>query len=185
MSILTKGLIAALVVLAVGFGVQTWRVNAGKHDAIEAAVAPAKEQAAISKAEERKAAAALDARIDTVTRWLTRTVHDTAPTAALHPVTRADTMAAVAELPKVEARYQGCRVQLSAAKDDCVSYKLRAEKRFTADSNVIVKQDALLRDRPPKRYWHLGITGGYGALLTAGRVLTGPSITVGVTWTPF
>jgi hypothetical protein len=185
MSLLTKGLIVVILALLVAVGVQTWRVSAGKHDAVEAAVAPAKEQAAASKAEERKAAATLDARIDTVTRWLTRTVHDTVPVAALHPVTPADTAAAVAELPKVEARYQGCRLQLTEAKDDCATYKFRAEKRAVDDSLVIVKQDALLRDRPPKRSWHVGITGGYGALLNGGHVLTGPAVSAGITWTPF
>jgi hypothetical protein len=89
------------------------------------------------------------------------------PTRALHPVTPADTAAAVAELPKVEARYQSCRVQLLAAVDDCAAYKLRAEKRFAGDSTVIAKLEDALRDRPPRRHWSLGITAGYGGTLAS------------------
>jgi hypothetical protein len=190
MSALTKGLLALLVVVGVFAGVQTWRVRAAQRAGVEAAIAPAKEAAVVAKHEERQAAAALEARIDTVTRWLTRTVHDTVPAAALHPVTPADTTAAVAELPKVEARYQSCRVQLVAAIDECAAYKLRAERRFATDSTVIAKQDVVIRDRPARRHWSLGVTVGYGATLArdstrALRLYTGPSLTAGLTWTPF
>jgi hypothetical protein len=183
MSLLTKVLIGAVLVLAVGFGIQTWRVNAGKHDAVEAAVAPAKEQAAVAKEEEQHAGATLAARVDTVKRWL----HDTVrvPEHVLHPVTPADTASAVAALPVVQQQYEGCRAQLASLLTDCEAFHLKADRRASADSVVIVKQDALLRERPPKRYWHVGVTGGYGALLTGGGVLTGPSVVVGVTWTPF
>lgn len=36
-----------------------------------------------------------------------------------------------------------------------------------------------------RRHWSLGITGGYGGVRSAGRVVTGPSLTAGLTWTPF
>jgi hypothetical protein len=187
MTLLTKVLIGALLVLAVGFGIQTWRVSAGKHDAVEAAVAPAKEQAAAAKVEEQQAGATLAARVDTVKRWL----HDTVrvpvrvPEHVLHPVTPADTAAAVAALPIVQQQYESCRAQLTSLLTDCEAFHLKADRRASADSVVIVKQDALLRERPPKRYWHVGVTGGYGATLSGGQVVTGPSLTVGVTWTPF
>lgn len=185
MTLVTKGLIVALVISAVGFGVQTWRVNAGKHDAVEAAVVPAKEAAATAKVEEQAAAATLTARIDTVTRWLHDTVGRPVPASVLHPVTRVDTVAAVAALPVVQQQYEGCRAQLTSLVTDCEAFHIKADRRAAADSLVIVKQDALLRDRPPKRYWHVGITGGYGALLNGGRVLTGPAVSAGITWTPF
>jgi hypothetical protein len=190
MTMLTKALVAAVLALGVGLAVQSYRLRDAQRDAVESAIAPAKAAAAVAKTAERAAAATLAARIDTVTRWLTRTVHDTVPTAALHPVTPADTAAAVAELPKVEARYQSCRAELVPLKDDCAAYKLRAEKRAAGDSSVIVKLEDALRDRPTRRHWTLGVTAGYGGTLArdsthAYHLYTGPSLTAGLTWTLF
>lgn len=180
MSALTKGLLIVVAVLALGVGVLAWQLRAAHRTTAEAAVAPAKEQAAVAKLEEQKAAATLAARIDTVTRWLTHTVHDTVPTAALHPVTPADTAAAVAELPKVEARYQGCRAQLALTVSDCAAFRVTAEKRFAADSTVIAKQDRVIDAGLPMRRWSLGITAGYGGTVNASHVYTGPSLTAGL-----
>jgi hypothetical protein len=185
-SALTKCLVVVVAVLLLIAGVLAWLLHAAHQDTAAAAIAPAKEQAAISKREERAAAATLDARIDTVTRWLTRTVHDTVATAALHPVTPADTASAVAELPRVEARYQSCRVALQATIDECAAYKLRAVKRAADDSTVIAKQDAVIARGLTPRRWSVGVTAGYGGTLAADqtgtrRLYTGPSATVGLT----
>jgi hypothetical protein len=187
MSLLTKALIGAVLVLAVGFGIQTWRVSAGKHDAVEAAVAPAKEQAAIAAAKVETVTVQLAGAERVVTRVLTQVRTDTL---MLRPQSREDTATALAQLPALAAAHDSLQRSCSAFVVTCGEYRVSAENRFRADSLVIVKQDALLLDRPPKRYWHLGITAGYGTTAERDtarvwRLHTGPSLTVGGTWTPF
>ena len=183
MTLTTKALIGALLALAVLLGVQTWRVKAAQHDTVEAAVAPAKEAAAAAKVEEQKAGVALAARVDTVKRWL----HDTVrvPEHVLHPVTPADTASAVAALPIVQTKLDSTRAACSLLVVTCEQYHASAEQRFAADANVISTQQALLRDRPPRRHWMPCVAGGYGAGLHGGMITTGPTVTVGLCWTPF
>ena len=183
MTTLTKLLIALLVAVGLVAGVQTWRVRAAQRDAVESRVAPAKAEAAVAKQDAQAAAVTLTARIDTVTRWLRDTVR--VPARALRPTPPADTARAVAALPVVTAQYQACRAHLLSLVTDCDARSLASERRFRADSVVIATQDAVLRERKPRRHWSLGITGGYGVTLTGDRVVTGPSITAGLTWTPF
>lgn len=187
MSLLTKGLIAALLALAAFAGVQTWRVSAAQHDATEAAVAPAKEQAAIAAAKVETVTVQLAGAERIVTRVLTQVRTDTL---MLRPQSAQDTATALAQLPALAEAHASLQRSCSAFVVTCGEYRVASENRFRADSLVIVKQDALLHDRPPKRYWHLGVTGGYGILAERDsarvwRIHSGPSITAGVTWTPF
>lgn len=183
MTILTKALLALVAALLMVVGIQTYRVHAHQNDAVEAAVAPAKEAAAQAKAQAETVMVKLaDARV-----VVTRTIHDTVsvPANVLHPVTAADTTSAVAALPIVKAERDSIARSCAAYVLTCDLFRASAETRFRADSSVIAAQDALLTSRPPRRHWSLGVTGGYGAVLSAGRVLTGPSLTAGVTWSPF
>lgn len=187
MTTLTKALVALVLLFGVVAGVQTWRVTAAKRAGAAAAVAPAKAVAAQAKVEDQAAAATLAARIDTVTRYLTRTVHDTLPAAVLHPVTPADTSAAVAALPVVQQRYESCRVQLSALLTDCEAKQATALRRFAADSGVIAAQAGVIAKGlvPPR--WSLSITAGYGGTFArdstrAFRLYTGPSLTAGLSY---
>lgn len=185
MSALTKALLVLVAALALGVGVLGLQLRASHRSTAAAALAPAKEQAAASKQVEQAAAATLAARVDTVTRWLTHTVHDTLPPAVLHPVTAADTTAAVAMLPVVQQRYEGCRAQLVPVLSDCAAYRLTAVKRAADDSTVIAKQDAVIAQGLVPRRWSIGVTLGYGGTLAADaagarRLYTGPSATVGL-----
>lgn len=59
-----------------------------------------------------------------------------------------------------------------------------------AKDTIIVRQRAIIAAQQeshpvPQRTITLGLTAGYGATLNGGRVRTGPSATVGVTWHPF
>jgi hypothetical protein len=182
MTITTKILVGALLVLAALLGVQTWRVKAAQHDTVEAAVAPAKEQAVIAAARVETVTVQLAGAERVVTRVLTQVRTDTL---MLTPQSAQDTAVALAQLPALAEAHASLQRSCSAFVVTCGEYRVSAENRFRADSLVIVKQDALLHDRPPKRYWHVGITGGYGALLNGGRVLTGPAVSAGITWTPF
>jgi hypothetical protein len=181
-TLMTKLLIGAWLAVLLLLGVQTWRIKNAQHAAIEAAVAPAKEAAALAKAKVETVTVQLAGAERVVTREITRVRTDTL---MLRPQTRQDTATALAQLPVLAAAHDSLQRSCSAFVVSCRDYRLAAETRFRADSGVIAKQDALLKDRPPKRYWHVGITGGYGAMLNSSRVLTGPSVTAGVTWTLF
>jgi hypothetical protein len=76
--------------------------------------------------------------------------------------------------------------------------QLAALRTLYGDSLAAVTH--LLEQRPPRlcnpdlgksrRHWSLGITAGYGGTLAqdstgATRLYRGPSMTVGLTWTPF
>jgi hypothetical protein len=181
-----KAALACLALLALGFGVQTYRLHRAEAAGSRAAIAPAKEAAVAARAAERVAAQALDARVDTVTRWLTRTVHDTVPVALLHPTTPADTAAAVAMLPVVEARYQACRAQLVPLVESCAVYRVRTDSVLRADSVLFGRYEAALAHPAPPRRWSVGVTGGYGAVVgPGGRLEAGPAVVAGLTWRAF
>jgi hypothetical protein len=184
MNTLSKVLLGVCLVALATAGLEWRRAQDASHAADERALAPAKEAAEIAKSDVQAASAGLTARVDTVTRRLRdtlwRTTIDT-----VRPVTREDTSRALAQLPVVVAKYDSLHRSCSALVVDCPAYRASAERRFRADSAVIAAQAAVLKDRPPRRSWRLGITGGYGALLSGDHVLTGPSLTAGVTWSPF
>lgn len=182
MTLLTKVLIGALLALGLFGAVQTWRVRAAQHDAIEAAVAPAKAQAALARAKVETVTVHLAAAERVVTTVIRAVRTDTL---VLHPQSRQDTATALAQLPALAAAHDSLQRSCSAFVVSCGEYRTAAERRFAADSSVITTQGALLRDRPPKRYWHLGVTGGYGATLSHGQIVTGPSVAAGITWTLF
>ena len=185
MSLLTKGLLALVAVLALAVGIQTWRVHAHQNDAVEAAVAPAKAQAVSAAAKVETVTVALAAERVVVTR----TIHDTTtvPANVLHPVTPADTASAVAALPIVKAERDSIARSCSAYVVSCDDYRHSAENRFRADAAVISTQDALLKSRPPKKNWHLGVGPGYGLCYDRrnGRVFDCANVSATLTWTPF
>lgn len=182
MTLTTKGLLAVIAALALATGVLFWRMRAAQHDTVEAAVAPAKAVAAEAKAKVET----LTVRLAGAERVVTKVIHDVrTDTLVLRPQTHEDTVRALAQLPTLAAAHDSLQRSCSTFVVTCGEYRASAENRFAADANVISTQQALLRDRPPKRHWTPCLSGGYGATLHGGLVLTGPTVNVGLCWSPF
>jgi hypothetical protein len=184
-SALVKGLALAVLLLAAGLALQTHRLNVAQASAARAEIPPAREAAKAAAAVVETVTVQLAARIDTVRLHLRDTVRVPAP--YLAPRTAADTAGAVAALPGVVQRYEGCRADLQALVSECTRYRAAAERRFAADSTLIAKQDVALRTPAPRSRWSLGLTLGYGATATqdstgAVRVRSGPSATIGASY---
>lgn len=182
MTLTTKILVGALLVVATLLGVQTWRVKASRRDAAEAAVAPAKQQAKLAAAKVETVTVHLAAAERVVTRTLMQVRTDTL---MLRPQTAHDTATALAEFPALAIAHDSLQRSCRAFVVSCGEYRAAAEQRFRADSGVIAVQDQLLKDRPPRRHWTPCLSVGYGGMVAGGLVRTGASVTAGLCWTPF
>lgn len=182
MTTTAKAVLGLFAFCLLTIGVQTWRVRSAKRAGAEAAIAPAKAIAAEATQEEQKASAALTARIDTVTRTVTRTRVDTFLVA---PKTPADTAHALAQLPTLVTEHAALQRSCTDLANSCLDYRAKAERRFRADSLVIATQGAWIGAGLTPRRWSVGVTAGYGATLNTGHVYTGPSVAVGLSWRIF
>jgi hypothetical protein len=182
MTIMTKALLALALVLALAFSVQTWRVGNARRAGVEAALAPAKEAAIIATAKVETVTVTLAAAEKVVTRVLTQVRTDTL---MLSPQTAQDTATALVQLPALAAAHDTLQRACTELMNNCTAYRLAAVAKFRADSAVIAKYAAIVDERPMTKHWLFGVTGGYGIMPHAGQVFTGPSLTAGITWTPF
>jgi hypothetical protein len=182
MTTLTKVLVGLLLATLAVAGVQTWRVRAATRAGAETAVAPAKAIAAEAKARVDTVTVHLAGAERTVTRELTRVRTDTL---MLAPQSPQDTAKALGQLPVLATSYDSLHRACREYVDACTLYRAAAVTRFRADSVVIAKQGAWIDAGLVPRRWSLGVTAGYGAMINAGHVYTGPSLTAGLSWRVF
>ena len=254
MSLLTKGLILALVVVGALLGIQTWRVRRAQAAQIQAAMNLSNERAAhdTTRVLDARALAAvhkmygdsltavtkrieqLPQRPDAVSGTLgsrpaghivvgvggststgTAVSRPPAPTVAGAPVSRCDSCARLASFDVRAAPFTShADVAIRAAGRDSITLTTTLD-RATLTARLEcgapeegVRPASIVVVGPPwlgstvesgqleprvcnpdlgkhPRRWSLGIAGGFGAVLSGGRVLAGPSVTAGLMWTLF
>jgi hypothetical protein len=188
MTIVNKLLVAVAVLFGVLLGFTYVALQHQRAATADAALESAHAAATAATLRVDTVTVRLAARIDTVKRI----IHDTVsvPARALKPVTKADTIEAVRQLPIVTEKYAACRQQLSLLVDDCTEYKLGAQAKFRADSDVVRKMQVVIDHPPPMRRWSISLSGGYGAVAArdstnALRVYTGPAVCLCVSFRIF
>jgi hypothetical protein len=135
--------VAVCLVAVAALGVQSYRLTRRERQLAALELAPRARAAAEAKARVETVTVQLAATVRTVTKLLRDTI--VVPARVLHPTTAADTAAAVVALPVVTQRLDSTRAACSLLVTDCDRYRIAAEQRAVADSNVRAGLEAQVR----------------------------------------
>jgi hypothetical protein len=107
----------------------------------------------------------------TVIRW----IHDTVGTDSSAFVPRAS-------YDTLWTEFADLRTAAIAYRDSSRALLIRYPRLVSEQDSVIKYQRIIINTPKPRRNWGLGISGGYGATSSGGKIVTGPSVNVGISY---